>query len=235
MKLYIISGASSGLGLALTQLALSEGNLVIGISRRAVLKHENFYSLKHDLSKPSGIEKKLDRILERINLRKVKSVHLINNAATIEPVSPVGKFSSEGIQKHLDLNLTAPLVLSNYVIQAFKRKASITNIVSGAALRPIGGWSLYCSTKSGLRMFSECLAGEGVKAISFSPGVMDTSMQATIRKQKIKDFGEVKKFQQYKQKNILLPAEEVAALLLGLLNNPDCFNRVHYSVNELRT
>lgn len=232
MKLFIITGASSGLGLALSQLALSQGDLVIGLSRRSVLKHQNFYPLKHDLSKFSGLEKKLDQLLGNLNLRRVKSVYLINNAAGIEPVGLVGKLPTEGIQQQLALNLTAPLMLTNYVIQKFKSKAFITNIISGAAVKPISGWSLYCSTKSGLRMFTECLSGEGVKAISFSPGIMDTSMQATIRKQKTKDFNRVNEFKEYKDKDMLLPADEVATILMSLLNAPDSIKKVHYSVND---
>ncbi|MCM2348694.1 MAG: SDR family NAD(P)-dependent oxidoreductase [Bacteriovoracaceae bacterium] len=232
MKLFIITGASGGLGLALSELALSQGDLVIGLSRRSVLKHENFYPLKHDLSRSIGLEKKLDQLLEKLNLRRVKSVHLINNAAGIEPVGLVGKLSTEGIQHQLALNLTAPMMLANYVIKRFKSKAFITNIISGAAVKPISGWSLYCSTKSGLRMFTECLTSEGVKAISFSPGIMDTSMQATIRKQKPKDFDRVNEFKEYKDKDMLLSADEVATLLMSLLNAPDSIKKVHYSVND---
>lgn len=233
MKLLIITGASGGLGMELTKLALAQGHTVIGVSRRSTLKHENFYSLKHDLSRPKGVEAKLERVMEKMNFRKIKSVHLINNAAGIEPVGPVGKLLHEGIEEHLTLNLTTPITLTNYLLKRFKAKFSVTNIVSGAALRPIAGWSLYCSTKSGLRMFTECLVEEGVKAISFSPGIMDTPMQATIRKQKVKDFGRVEEFKEYKNKNMLLPADEVAMRLMNLLDKPDCFNKTHYSVNEL--
>lgn len=233
MKLYIITGASAGLGLSLSKIALSQGDLVIGVSRRSVLKHENFFSLKHDLSKPSGMEKKLERLFERINFRKIKSVHLINNAAGIEPVSLVGKLSNEGISQQLALNLTAPIILTNYLLQKFKKKLVVTNITSGAAVRAISGWSLYCSTKSGLRMFTECLVGEGVRAISFSPGIMDTGMQATLRKQNSKDFQRVKEFKDYKDKNLLLSADEVATLLIGLLSR-DEFNQIHYTVGELQ-
>lgn len=233
MKLFIITGASGGLGLALAKLALSQGHFVIGISRRSVLKDEKFFSLKHDLSKPSGLEKKLTRILEKMSLRGVKSVHLINNAAGIEPVSLVGNFSHEGIENHVTLNLTAPISLTNSVLQIFKKKVIVTNIVSGAAVKAISGWSLYCSAKSGLRMFTECLVGEGVKALSFSPGIMDTSMQATIRKQSAKDFGRVKEFKEYKDKNQLLSADEVASFLIDLLAR-EKFEKIHYSVGELK-
>lgn len=233
MKLFIITGTSGGLGLELSKIALSQGNLVIGISRRSVLKDENFIPLKHDLSKIQGLNKKLDLILEKLSLKGLKSVHLINNAAGIEPIAPVGKFDSEGIAHHVALNLTAPVELTNYVVNRFKKKVFITNIISGAAVKAINGWSLYCSTKSGLKMFTDCLVEEGVGAISFSPGIMDTPMQATIRKQKISNFKRVKEFKEYKDKSLLLPADEVANRLFGLTAKPDLLTKVHYSINEL--
>lgn len=232
MNIYIITGASGGLGLELSKTALSQGDLVIGISRRSVLKHENFISVKHDLKK-SGLQKKLERVLEGLSLPRIKKVYLINNAAGIEPIAPVGKFESQGIADHITLNLSAPVELTNYIVARFKKKAFITNVISGAAVKPINGWSLYCSTKSGLRMFTDCLVEEGVGAISFSPGIMDTPMQATIRKQKISNFKRVKEFQEYKDKSLLLPADEVANRLFGLLQKTDQISRVHYTVNEL--
>lgn len=233
MRLFIITGSSGGLGLALTNHALSNNDFVIGISRRSVLKHEHFISLKHDLSKPHGVEKKLEKIFETLPLKKFKKIILINNAAGIEPIAPVGKLPDEGIHHHLTLNLEAPIILANYLLTKFRKKLFIANIISGAAHRPISGWSLYCSTKSGLKMFTECLVEEGTPALSFSPGIMDTSMQATIRKQKITNFKRIKDFKAYKSKNLLLPADEVASRLFDLLKKPDRLSRVHYTINEL--
>lgn len=232
MKLFIITGASSGLGLALAEIALSQGDLVIGISRGPGPKHENFHTIKHDLGSFVGLDKKIDRVLKKINQRSLKTVHLINNAAAINPIGLVGKLPDKGIEGQLSLNLTTPLQLTNFVIKTFKKKAIITNIISGAAEKAISGWSLYCSTKSGLKMFTECLAAEGVKTLSFSPGVMDTSMQATIRKQKTKDFSRVNEFKEYKDKKMLLPADKVGMLLMNLLNAPS-FKKTHYSVKDL--
>lgn len=232
MKLFIITGASSGLGLELAVSALAQNDVVIGISRRSSVKHPDFYHLKHDLTSYKGLEVKLEKIFGKLNLKKLKSIHLINNAAAIEPVALVGNMK-EGIREQLSLNLTTPIALSNFVVNRFKKKAVITNINSGAGVKPISGWSLYCSSKSGLRMFSDCLAMEGVKSISFSPGIMDTAMQATLRKQKAGDFSRLKEFKEYKAKNQLLSADKVAGALMKLLSNPDAIDKVHYNVYDL--
>lgn len=232
MNLFLITGASGGLGQKIAGKALAQNDIVIGISRRSTIKHPNFYQLKHDLTSHKNLEKKLDKLLEKLNIKSLKSVFLINNAAGIEPVALVGNLK-DGISDQLTLNFITPVILSNYVVSRFKKKAVITNITSGAAMKAISGWSLYCSSKSGLRMFSECLAFEGVKSISFSPGIMDTEMQATLRKQKAKDFSRLREFKEYKAKNELLPPDKVAGVLMKLLSKPDTIDKVHYNVVDL--
>ena len=62
---------------------------------------------------------------------------------------------------------------------------SIVNISSGAAYRPLEGWSAYCSGKAGLAMLTQAIAletaGKGIRVFGFSPGTIDTEMQVKIR------------------------------------------------------
>jgi 3-oxoacyl-[acyl-carrier protein] reductase len=62
---------------------------------------------------------------------------------------------------------------------------TIVNISSGAAERPLEGWSAYCAAKAGLAMLTRSLGlecgGRGVNAYGLRPGVVDTAMQVTIR------------------------------------------------------
>ena len=64
-------------------------------------------------------------------------------------------------------------------------RGRIINLSSGAAHRPLEGWSAYCAAKAGLAMLTRSLALEygeqGIRAFGFSPGVVDTGMQAEIR------------------------------------------------------
>lgn len=241
MKLFIITGASKGLGLALSELALNSEHLVISISRTKTLTQANHFHLSHDLSKPKGLETKLDKVLSKIDLKKIKAINLVNNAAVIEPIGEVQNFKQEDIEKHLKVNLLTPILLTSWLMKTFnKTKAPITiaNISSGAAFHPIVNWSLYCSTKSGLKMFTDCLledykSRKNFRAFSFSPGVMDTDMQATIRKQTKSSFKNIDKFKELKQKKLLLSPDIVAKGLYQLLDNPESINQLHYDIREI--
>lgn len=241
MQLFIITGASKGLGLSLSELALAQQHTVISISRSKIKTQDKHFHITHDLSKPKGIELKLDKILAKIDLKKIKAINLINNAAFIEPIGMIQNFKAEEMEAHLKVNLLTPMILSGWLLKKFTTKKcplTIANISSGAAFHPLINWSLYCSTKSGLKMFTDCLmldyqTKKNIKAFSFSPGVMDTNMQATIRKQTKNTFKNIEKFRQLKQKKLLLSPDSVSLGLYQLLQKPNKITQPHYDIKDL--
>ena len=62
---------------------------------------------------------------------------------------------------------------------------TIVNISSGAAIRPLEGWSAYCTGKAGMHMLTRAVALEnasnGIRIFGFQPGTTDTDMQVKIR------------------------------------------------------
>src|SRR5262249_46966523 len=62
---------------------------------------------------------------------------------------------------------------------------TIINVSSGAAYRPLEGWSAYCAAKAGLAMLTRSIKleteGRGIRIFGFSPGTLDTEMQVKIR------------------------------------------------------
>jgi benzil reductase ((S)-benzoin forming) len=114
----------------------------------------------------------------------------------------------------------------------------IVNVSSGAANRAISGWSSYCSTKAGLDMFTKTVGLEQQQkqfpttVISFSPGIMDTTMQTTIRSKTEKEFESVQTFQAYKEEGMLRTPTFVAEALLKFLKE-DLINGEIYDIKQL--
>ncbi|MBC7713341.1 MAG: SDR family NAD(P)-dependent oxidoreductase [Rhizobacter sp.] len=240
--LIIITGASSGLGNDLAKIFLEDGQTVIGISRTNKFKDPNFIFFKYDLTKPQNLIKSFEAFFKKNEFQKTyRQVILINNAATILPINYFHKIKPEEILISCQLNLQTPMMLSHFIINKFMKKAkqvSICNISSGAADYPIINWSLYCTMKSGLKMFTQCLQADYAdekkfKAFSFYPGVMDTQMQKTIRKQSSKNFKNVEKFRGYKEDKKLLAPELVASKIYDLITSPEKINKTEYNVRDL--
>src|SRR5699024_10061 len=96
---------------------------------------------------------------------------------------------------------------------------------SGAADRPVYGWSAYCSTKACINRYTETVALEqetletGNKVFAFSPGVMDTNMQAEIRSSDESAFKDVERFKQYKADNYLKHTDDVGRVVIDILTD----------------
>lgn len=241
-KVAIITGTSRGLGLSLANFFLENGYFVVGIARTNEILHPNFYFHKSDLSSEKFSIAKLNSFcLGKKLLSKSDHVVLVNNAATVTPIHFIDKLNEKEMTLSYQLNLHAPMVISQWALQKFLKKSrqvTICNISSGAALRPLFNWSIYCTMKAGLKMFTDCLnlefsASGKFKAFSFYPGVMDTKMQETIRKQNSKSFKNVEKFKELKEKNQLLDPKAVALCLFKIINSPSEINKTEYNVMDL--
>lgn len=238
MQLFIITGTSKGLGLSLAQKALTDGHKVLSIGRSASINHPNHFFLQHDLVKAEQLEENFLKSISNFKSDSFTAIHLINNAAVVSPIGHAEDFSWSDISSHMHVNLLLPVFLCSLFIKSTKGwngAKIITQISSGAALRPIEGWSMYCASKSGLKMFSDCLNAEnpGVKTVNINPGVMDTGMQAILRDQNSENFSRVQEFRQLKEKNQLAPTDKVASAIVNFLCTPEKINKTWYEINEL--
>jgi benzil reductase ((S)-benzoin forming) len=226
MNLYIVTGTTQGLGKALAaQIGESADNELISLGRSPDAPVRGGAHLALDLADMKAVEEVCDRIELRIRGKRYAKAVLINNAGIVSPVGPIEKADAGEIERNLAVNLVAPMLLMRAFLQATEGRAAlrrVINISSGAGRRPIFGWGAYCSAKAGLDMASRTLAleceerGLAVEVVSLAPGVIDTSMQATVRGASAQSFRDVERFRAMKAEGALRPAEDVAADILRL-------------------
>lgn len=202
MRQLFITGSSKGIGAAIARAACESGRYrVQGYARSASWSHPAYQHQCLNLSDPSELARFRFPELEP----GLEQVVLINNAATLGEVKPIGKLSPERILESVTLNLSAPLILSNAFTLAYGQYPAsrlIINISTGAASHPYDGWGLYCSTKAAVDMLTlvqdkECgqrrdKAPFLVRAVA--PGVVDTAMQTTLREADPEEFSLKEKF-----------------------------------------
>ncbi|MDB9873627.1 SDR family NAD(P)-dependent oxidoreductase, partial [Flavobacteriaceae bacterium] len=206
-KLVIITGVNKGLGHAFFNLFLKEESItMIAISRnfnneQKTIKNKRVIFIEKDLSELNNVEEELK--LNTYYTDQYKEVIFINNAASINPIEAIGNFDNEAIVKAVQLNTIAPLLLTNNIVKSNRSKrVRIINISSGAAKRPIIGWSIYCSTKSANEMFFNTLKlqeenNKNIEVHNLDPGVMDTDMQKNIRSKSENEMPNVELFKEY--------------------------------------
>lgn len=238
MNYYFITGASRGIGKALAAQLLEEAHHVIGFSRSKALQHDRYQHFSVDFSDNEALQEKVSGFFNISG--QVDKIVLINNAGTLGEVAYMGNLSNKEIANLFNINVTAPAILMNEFIKSFKDIKAvklIINISSGAANRPVDGWSGYCSSKAALNMLSEVaakedeMAGGGFKIYALSPGVVDTDMQDQIRTTANENFSDVKKFIALKEEHQLADPVSVAQKIIRFMENYSDFPQV---IQDLR-
>ncbi|MBD1380855.1 (S)-benzoin forming benzil reductase [Metabacillus arenae] len=235
MNVFIVTGASRGLGQALVKGLLEKESRFFCLSRQtddelrnlAKEKGAELEFINLDLMDITKIKKAIPDIAAKIDFEAMDQIYLINNAGTVSPTTTVGGAEVDKLAQSIHLNYMAPMVLSNGFVKhtkQFKGRKVVVNISSGAANRPVHGWSEYCSDKAGLDMFTKTFGLEQsrekypVEVISFSPGVMNTGMQKEIRSSSMKDFAGVEDFKELHEKGLLHSPQFVADQLIKLMS-----------------
>lgn len=175
MKTAIITGTSSGLGRSLAECFLKNGFRVMGLSRSRFvdqIHHINYSHHNCDITNLQSVINFSVAISQPIDL-------LIHNAASFS----LQKFENESaynINKMIDTNLKAPMILTSQLLPSMKQGSKIFFINSVAGLEEIENQSIYCATKYGLTAFAGVLGKElkdkGIKVTSFHPGGINTPL-----------------------------------------------------------
>lgn len=235
MEYYIITGASKGLGRGFAELLYEQGHSVVNLARTpgdffadaAADERKSYHQV--DLTRLNAPGFLLEHIFRQFENAPPTKVVLVQNAGSIHPLNPVGKLPEKELTQLVELNLLAPIRLTNSFIRLLEDnsfKKEVWMVSSGAAHRAVHGWSGYCSTKAGLLHFSRCVAQEQkevthpVRVLSIAPGVVDTGMQEDIREASEEQSQVVQRFRDLKANNELLSPRESAAAFLKIAQDP---------------
>ena len=139
---------------------------------------------------------------------------LVNNAGVIEPIARLEQADPAAWARNVQINLIGAFHAIRAVLPEMRAvgRGTIVNISSGAALRPLEGWSAYCAAKAGLAMLTQAVALEavpGLRVFGFQPGTTDTEMQVTIRASGVNPISQIPRAQ-------LTPVEEPARAVVYL-------------------
>lgn len=196
-KTVIVTGATSGLGLAISDALIKDGYRVIGIGRQEKsdflkLKDQypnNLFFIKFNLSNIEEI-----RHIAKDLITNFGPIYgLVNNAA-LGYDGILATMHDSQISEMIRVNLEAPIYLTKYLSRSMlmQRQGRIINISSIIAQSGFNGLSVYGATKSSLIGFSKSLAREvgkvGITVNSVAPGFMHTAMTSGLNKTQLESI-----------------------------------------------
>lgn len=202
-KLVIITGTRRGLGRALKREFERVGWRVAELNRPAF-----------DLS-AIDVEK-LDITFKSLRSERLDRAVFINNAAT-QLIAAAASFAATEISREITVNVTSPIIAIASFLRHFP-EGEIANVTSGAATKGIPHWSLYCAAKAALEGYIRAIEAEGRRVFNLNPGVIDTDMQAAIRRA---EFPGVQDFIALKQDGKLRSSDSVAKNLVWMIDRAE--------------
>lgn len=237
-NLYILTGASRGMGLAMAQQLLQAGHSVLCISRQTkpeldLLAQKTGAGLTQwpqDLAQGVAASERLGTWLCSQTPSAWKSVTLINNAGALARIGPMRQADAADLGHALRVGLEAPMQLTAAFLAATENwgiPRKVLNISSGLGRRPLASQAAYCAAKAGMDHFTRCLAleealkADGAKVCSLAPGVIDTDMQVQLRGAQASAFPDQAGFIQLKAGGQLASALDAAKRILVFLARPD--------------
>jgi short-subunit dehydrogenase len=174
MKTAILTGASKGIGMAITERLISLGYKVYGVSRsfeNSGYSHENFIKLECDVLNTQ----ELSRIIKNIESDESEINLLVNNAG-VGFFAPHEQLKISDIQTMMRTNLEVPLILTQLLLRALKKsKGTVISISSVTAKKISTHGCAYAASKAGLSHFFASLFEEvrkyGVKVTTIHPDI----------------------------------------------------------------
>ncbi len=187
-KKILITGASKGLGLAISKKLSGDYSLILHAS-----KPESFtepiaesYRLCADFSEPEQV---ID-FCKRLKKEHGDELYGVINNAGVTYDKPLNFQPEREIDNMININLKAPILICKTAMKIFGLKAEgiIINISSVVGESGNAFQSVYAATKGGLTALSRSLAQEAaalnqehnIRVLSVSPGFIETDMTAAM-------------------------------------------------------
>lgn len=227
-----VTGASSGIGRAVTIALVRAGAHVVAVARSeerlGTLAVEaggpgSVVPLVADLADDHGLESAANGVLAQGDGLDV----LVHSAGAIQ-LEGLASAAAAELDQQYAVNLRAPVVLTRALLPALERaRGQIVFVNSSAALRASASNVLYAATKAGLKAFADGLRdavnGDGIRVLTVYVGRTATPMQARVHESEGRPY----------RAELLLQPEDVAGSVVAALALPSSGELTEMSIRPM--
>jgi uncharacterized oxidoreductase len=183
-RTVLITGGTSGIGLALARRLVERGNTVavtgrdrhrLDEARAALPALRTFLS---DVADPAAIAALHARVVAELPALDV----LVNNAGIMRNLDLTEPRDLADVTREVDILLRGPIQMTQQLLPQLRSRgdALIVNVTSGLAFIPFAISPVYSAAKAGLHAYTQCLraqlAGSGVRVVELAPPGTETPL-----------------------------------------------------------
>lgn len=176
----LVTGAASGIGLAVARVFQREGARVAMLDRderRLKDVAGDAVTVVADVADERQVRDAVGQATATLG-----GLDGVVNSAGVDLMREFEAMTSAEWSRVMAVDLTGPMLVCHAALPAMKQagRGTIVNVASGAALRPLENRTAYCAAKAGLVMFSKTLAMDlaryEIRVNAICPGIIDTPM-----------------------------------------------------------
>ena len=183
----LITGASRGLGRALAEHYLQQGDAVVGCSRgSSALEHANYSHVAADVTDESAVEFLCDHVRERCG-----GIDVLLNNAGVGRMLPVALTPLATARRLMDVNFLGTFQLTHAAIRLLRNSPAgrIVNFTSIAVPLRLEGEAIYAAAKSAVETFTRVVAKElgplGITCNAVGPSPIRTDLLRNVPEEKL--------------------------------------------------
>jgi NAD(P)-dependent dehydrogenase (short-subunit alcohol dehydrogenase family) len=186
-RVWLVTGAGSGFGRAITEAALAAGDVVVASARQpdaltdlATAHPDQVETVRLDVTDPPAVADVVDAVQRRYGRIDV----LVNNAGRGQ-VGAAEETTDAELRALFELHVFGPAALVRAVLPGMRARGTgaIVQMSSFGGQVAYPGFSAYCATKFALEGYSEALAAEvaplGIRVLLVEPGAFRTAFSGT--------------------------------------------------------
>ena len=187
-KVAVVTGGSSGIGLAMIKKFIAEGATAISADI-APPEDKQLEFVKTDVTSPDSLEKAVSKIVGKFKKIDI----LVANAGVSEKKYPVSQLDLNNWNKVLNIDLTGVALTNKYVVAQMQKQHHGSVVNMSSILGAVGGSEsqAYSAAKAGVAMFTKSqaitYAKKGIRFNAVAPGYVNTSLLKGLPK-KTTDF-----------------------------------------------
>lgn len=181
-RVAVVTGGSSGIGLATVSLFLREGGTAIIADMVPPKGETGAEYIRTDVTSPDSLSAMVDQVVSEYGHIDI----LVANAGISEKKNPISQLDEDNWQKVIDIDLTGVVLTDKYVVRQMEKQGHGSVINMSSILGVVGGpdSAAYSAAKAGVanvtRSQSINYASKGIRFNSVAPGYVNTPLLQTL-------------------------------------------------------